>query len=284
MLITAILVTFNRKVILEKSLRMVLAQNLPLLKIVVVDNGSNDDTIEFVNSEVRKNEKIKLLSMSSNLGFGAGLAAGMKWAYENTDSEYFWLMDDDSFPAPETLELLMTEMEKYDVHILGHFGYKMNWFNKRTVKPSDYSTEVDFLLVDNALVKREAAEAIGFPSGDFFMMCEDYDYCLRAKKAGMKLGIIKSENVQRLNLGSEKFSRSTLWRGYYHSRNHLLILKRYPSLKRIINYIVIQLKYLSGSILAPDRFKRIKFRLIGISHGIKGIKGKTLDPATLKFS
>jgi GT2 family glycosyltransferase len=52
------------------------------------------------------------------------------------------------------------------------------------------------------------------------MMCEDYEYCLRIKKAGFKIGVMKNNHVNRLHLGSQRFSKATLWRGYYHSRNH----------------------------------------------------------------
>jgi hypothetical protein len=40
---------------------------------------------------------------------------------------------------------------------------------------------------------------------------------------------------------------------------------------------------MAAAIYAPDRFKRVKFRLLGIWHGIKGVSGRTLDPGTLEF-
>ena len=39
----------------------------------------------------------------------------------------------------------------------------------------------------------------------------------------------------------------------------------------------------AAALFAPDRGKRVKFRLMGIWHGLMGIGGKTLDPNTLKF-
>ena len=115
------------------------------------------------------------------------------------------------------------------------------------------------------------------------MMCEDYEYCLRLRKNGFRIGLINNHHVQRLNLGSQKFSRTTLWRGYYHSRNHLLILKDYFTFKRLFHYLIIQIKYLLAGLLASDRILRLKFRLTGMLHGMRAIKGKTLDPTTLRF-
>ena len=75
-----------------------------------------------------------------------------------------------------------------------------------------------------------------------------------------------------------------MWRGYYTARNHLLILREYFSVIELLSYTHKQLKYLiAAALYAPDRKKRLKFRLLGIWHGILGVKGKTLDPATLTF-
>ena len=84
--------------------------------------------------------------------------------------------------------------------------------------------------------------------------------------------------------GGERFSKSTSWRGYYHARNHLLILKDYFSWLRLASYVIVQSKYLIAALQAPDRWQRIGFRLTGIWHGFKSIKGKTLDPITLTFN
>jgi hypothetical protein len=64
----------------------------------------------------------------------------------------------------------------------------------------------------------------------------------------------------------------------------VFILKEYFSLLDLFSYIGLQIKLLAAAaLLAPDRFKRVRLRLLGIWHGIRGVYGKTLDPATLKF-
>jgi GT2 family glycosyltransferase len=281
--VIVVLVTFNRSDILQKALDCLQQQDAAIQEIVVVDNHSSDNTLEVLQKRKAQDPRIQILCHSENAGYGGGLNVGMQWVLENRNPDFMWLMDDDSFPEPDALSLLLSFKRNTDYDLLGLSGYQMGYWTKTTVYPKTHTSDVDFILVDNAILSTSAARKAGVVSGEFFMMCEDYEYCLRLRKAGFKVGIINNNHVKRLNLGSQKFSRTTLWRGYYHSRNHLLILKEFFSFKRLIHYTVLQLKYLLGSLKAPDRQLRIRLRLTGILHGLQGKRGKTLDPVTLTF-
>jgi hypothetical protein len=117
------------------------------------------------------------------------------------------------------------------------------------------------------------------------MMCDDDEYVIRLKKHGYKIGLLDLGPVNRLHLGGQgSFTKATLWRGYYSSRNQMLILKQYFSLKRLLEYTFLQSKLLIGAaVFAPDRFQRVKLRMTGIWHGIRGVEGRTLDPKSLTF-
>ena len=283
--VAVVIVTYNRSDVIQKTLDCLQAQTHPISNIIVVDNMSSDNTIIGLLERKKKDDRISIVSSTENIGYGAGLALGMNWGLENTDVDYMWLMDDDVSNIPETLGYLVENCKKYHYDALGLMGYKLGLGTKTKVNPINHSEDIDFMPVDHALFSIETVKKVGVPSSDFFMMCEDYEYCLRIKKAGLKIGVIGNNHVKRLALGGgEKFSRSTRWRGYYHSRNHLLILKQYFSWFRLISYLIVQSKYLiAGFIQSPDRFQRTKFRLRGIFHGLQSIKGKTLDPMTLTF-
>ncbi|HUP11731.1 MAG TPA: hypothetical protein VM187_05955, partial [Niastella sp.] len=103
---------------------------------------------------------------------------------------------------------------------------------------------------------------------------------------GFRIGVLKNGADDRQLLGGGgQFTKATLWRGYYSARNHTFIIKKHFSYLELVGYVFHQAKLLfTAAILAPDRFRRVKFRLLGIWHGIKGIGGRTLDPATLEFA
>lgn len=281
--VTAVMVTYNRSKIVSEAIDCLQKQKFPVSNIVIVDNASTDNTRELLQKRQAEDKRLHLIFEEENGGYASGLASGIKWALQHLTSQFFWLMDDDSYPVADALELLVSRMEGSDYDMLGLTGFRLTWTNKYTVVPGQTTQLCDYILIDNALIRSQVVEEVGTPDKDYFMMCEDYDYCIRIKRAGFKIGIINNDHVSRLHLGSGKYSQNTLWRGYYHARNHMLILRKYFTFKTFVHYVVIQLKYLIGSIPAPDRWLRIKLRLIGIADGLRSVKGKTLQPDTLRF-
>lgn len=282
-IVTAIVVTYNRSEVVSKAIDCVQKQKYAVKNIVIVDNGSTDNTLQVLSERRNSDGRITILSRRDNGGYAAGLDAGMRWALKSTNSDYFWMMDDDSYPAPETLDLLLDAIGDYGFDMLGLTGFRMKLGSKKTIEMDERIQAADYILIDSALITREVVKKVGFPNPDFFMMCEDYEYCLRIRKAGYAIGVVRNDHIVRLHLGSQRFSKATLWRGYYHARNHMLILRDYFSWALMLHYIIVQMKYLYGAVQAPDRWTRVKLRLTGIYHGLLCIKGKTLEPHNLTF-
>jgi rhamnopyranosyl-N-acetylglucosaminyl-diphospho-decaprenol beta-1,3/1,4-galactofuranosyltransferase len=155
--------------------------------------------------------------------------------------------------------------------------------NNRIISSVPKVYSADHILVDGALLDVAVVRKAGTPRGDFFMMCEDVEYSKRIKRAGFSISVL--EDTEILNRhhhgGGQRFSAGTLWRGYYHSRNHLIILKEYFSFYALLAYIIRQLKYLTASLYARDRVSRIGLRLLGVYHGLIGKMGKQIDPEVI---
>lgn len=282
--VVLVLVTFNRLEILKKNLSYIERQAKKPDFVVIVNNGSTDGTYNFLKTK----PEFYIINQKENLGFGAGLAAGVRYAKNNLNPEYFWLMDDDSFPTPKVLSFLFKNAQKINLNgALGLTGFELKRGIPREVNAGNRITEVSFILVDNSLVSRSAFDSVGNFRDDLFMMCEDYDFCLRLKKRGLFVGVVQSVEVKvdRKHLGSQPNSQGIIWRGYYHSRNHFLILKSNFSVENLFFYFYRQLKYLIHTVLfGKNKWDRFRFRILGICHGIKGYTGKTLNPLTLKIS
>lgn len=282
-LVCAVMVTYNRVEILKKTLDHVLAQTVQPDTIVVVDNSSTDGTKDFLNS--LSNPKIETVFLDKNYGAGYGISTGMKHGLALKHFDYFWIMDDDTFYDQHTLSELLSNIQQSDFALLGVSGYDIKWGTKRKIRHQQKLQEVDYALVDGALISADAMRKAGTTYENFFMMCDDDEYIFRLKKHGYKIGLLNIDSFKRLHLGGQgSFTKATLWRGYYSSRNNMLILKKYFSVGKAYGYFSSQIKFLiAAALFAPDRGQRVKLRLKGIWHGIKGVEGKTLDPATLKF-
>jgi rhamnopyranosyl-N-acetylglucosaminyl-diphospho-decaprenol beta-1,3/1,4-galactofuranosyltransferase len=282
--VCAVMVTYNRLEILKSTLAHVLDQEYPPTNIIIVDNYSTDGTKEYLQT-LLIDQRIKTIHLDTNMGAGYAISQGMKLGLKLKDFDYFWVLDDDSYYKDNVLKDLVTNISKSDFALVGLSGSNIRFGTKRKVHTTQPLTEVDYALVDGAIIRGDVIRKIGTTSERFFMMCDDDEYIIRLKKHGYKIGLLDLGPVNRLHLGGQgSFTKATLWRGYYSSRNQMLILKEYFSLKRLLEYTYLQSKLLIGAaVFAPDRFQRVRLRIKGIWHGVRGVEGKTLDPKSLTF-
>ena len=282
--VCAILVTYNRLDSLKIALEHYFEQSVKAGSLVIVDNYSSDGTKEYL-ATLDSQPGVHCISLSSNIGAGGAITHGMKYAMEHMNPDYFWILEDDTYYQKHALEDLLIHIKNSSYGMISLKGFRYKFGSTSKVIGTSELQQVQMALLDGSLIKAEVIRKIGTPKSEYFMMCDDYEFSLRLNKKGFKIGLIDIQSANYLHLGGgEKFSHATLWRGYYSSRNHLLILREYFSVKNLLSYFFRQSKYLvTAALFAPDRSKRVKFRLLGIWHGIRGIQGKTLDPKTLQF-
>ena len=281
--VCAVLVTYNRLESLKTALTHYFGQSVQPSALIIVDNHSTDGTKEYLASIQSGN--IHCLYLKSNIGAGGGISHAMAYALEHMTPDYFWVIEDDTYYEKNALEDLLRYIDTPSYDMISLKGFKYNFGSTVNIVGNDQLQPVPSALLDGSLIKADIIHKIGPPKKEYFMMCDDYEFSLRMKKNGYKIGLINIHSANYLHLGGDgKFTKATLWRGYYSSRNHLLILREYFSIRDLLSYFYKQSKFLlAAAVYAPDRWKRVQFKLLGIWHGILGKQGKTLDPTTLKF-
>jgi rhamnopyranosyl-N-acetylglucosaminyl-diphospho-decaprenol beta-1,3/1,4-galactofuranosyltransferase len=283
--VAAVIVTFNRRDVLARTLASVVQQSRRPDLLVVVDNDGDDGTDAMLAAQ---HPEVDYLRMPENLGFAAGLTAGMEYTL-NEGVDFFWLLDDDSTPEPDCLErLLKVSARIEDCGVVGLSGGRLRHGvpDRRTPLPLvvdvfDGQLRVaDFVLVDGALVRAAAARDAGFPRADFFMMMEDVEYTSRLKRHGWQILLLDADLLDRGHLGSGANTGSAPpWRGYYQSRNHLAVALQRRSLGEIWGWLVRQAKFSLGALLGSDRrLRRVYLRLLGGVDALRGRMGRTIEP------
>lgn len=282
---TILLVTFNRSDILAGIFDSISQYDWNYQNLIIVDNNSEDDT-NVIIEKYREILKISLIKSNENLGHGGGLALALDYLLQaDPKPEYLIYLEDDSIPAEDLPETLISQIAVSEFSLLSPLGSIASLGKRTLIFPSAGEIkEVDFAVFDGAVMRFEVVTTVGIPVRDWFMMVDDYEYCYRIKKAGFKIGVVYNDFHRILHLGAGTgFTRSSLWRGYYQERNYVFFIKKHFTFFNLADFIVFFSKRLFGSLAAPDRSQRIKLKWMGLWDGIMNKRGRTLDPKTIQF-
>lgn len=195
--VAIVVVTYNRLQDLKVCINAIRKQTFTDFDTIVVNNGSNDGTKEWLDQQV----DIKAIHQN-NVGGAGGFYTGMKYMYDNG---YSWLlmMDDDGIPDPNELKELL---EAYDnvYSIKGNDvilnALVINKDDKKTTaflwaRGSQRSTDIyqlqkeklipDIHPFNGTLIKRSIIEKIGFIKKEMFIWGDEEEYITRAKSMGI---------------------------------------------------------------------------------------------------
>lgn len=235
-----LIVNFNGRHHLEQCLPALEGQTRPADEIIVVDNNSSDDSVDFVR---RCHPKVKIVELGHNLGFAGGNVAG----YDASHGEYVVLLNNDTKPLPDWLEQLTECADNHpEVGIVA--SHLTDWEGNYTDSAGDgcsvsgrgfklrhgislsEKVESDYVFSASAgaaLYKRSMLEEVGFLDPRFYMNAEDTDLAFRAQLLGWK-SYLCAEAVVRHRIGATQGVHSKT-HVYYAARNHAwLYLKCMP--------------------------------------------------------
>ena len=100
--VIAIVVTYNRRSLLSQCITALQNQTRKLDKILVINNGSTDDTEQWLQQQ-----DVEFITQE-NLGSAGGFYTGIKKAF-NSGYSWMWMMDDDGYPKEDALEKLLED-------------------------------------------------------------------------------------------------------------------------------------------------------------------------------
>jgi GT2 family glycosyltransferase len=187
-MIAAIIPLYNGKDKIGNLLK-ILQKVKEVNKVIVVDNASTDDSVNFVKKHF---PNVTLIQNKRNLGASGGYAVGIKYAYKK-GYEWFWLLDQDSKPLPNALKELLNVYKKLE-EICVYAGLQIDEKTKRVLygikEPTNEPTLVKCLNFSGMLIHRKIIENAGLPSKEFFMDCADWEYCLRVNHYGFKIVLV----------------------------------------------------------------------------------------------
>jgi len=119
--ILIIIVTWNKKDYVLDLLKSLSSISFPRdqLDILVIDNASNDGTVEALEAQF---DDLQIIHNAENLGGTGGFNTGLAWAFEQAESryDYLWLLDNDVVVHKNALSELVSILdENPDIAITG---------------------------------------------------------------------------------------------------------------------------------------------------------------------
>jgi len=262
----------------------------PNYEVIVVDNGSTNDSLKQIKKVINKNNT-RIIENKENLGFAEGNNVAMREVMKVGKSKYVLLLNNDTVVDKEFLsELVKTGESDEKVGIVGSILYyydepdkiwrsggKMNWL---TGKPNhifrDYKdkekisieSKVEHVVGCSFLIKLDILKKIGLLDKLYFCYFEETDLCIKANKLDYRVYLnTKSKVWHKVSKSSTKEFQE-----YYFSRNKVIFMMRYSKLPNLIFFILY--KIIIQNILAPFYFslklKNIKKGLLVSKSFIKG--------------
>lgn len=106
--VSVVIPTFNRALLVQRAVRTVLAQTYTDIEVLVVDDGSTDDTCAVLRSLVEEDSRLRYLRHEINRGAQATRNVGCR----AVSSEYVAFLDSDNEWLPDKLRLQMEIFER----------------------------------------------------------------------------------------------------------------------------------------------------------------------------
>jgi len=242
--------------------------------VIVVDNGSTNDSVEkiceFVNSiegvkvtQVNEGESLKynienrdfiLYKLDKNYGFAKGNNLGLQ-LLSDQPIDYYWILNNDTEVEPQSLRLLAQFMNYhndyiactpqiryyYDKNRIWNCGGKL-WWGFRKYYHADQSNiafnkeffDISFITGCALLVRPSALSNNSLFTERFFFGEEDFELSMRWKLERQKVACLTSSIIYHKVSASTR-DHDTLPKTYIHYLNRFINVKQHFS---IVNYML----------------------------------------------
>jgi glycosyltransferase involved in cell wall biosynthesis len=197
--VSVIISTYNARDLLAHALDALAAQTLPedLIEILVVDDGSTDDTWSYLNELQGKRSNIKIFLQSHTGAPSAGRNRGLS---EATGS-YVFFHDADDYLGPDALRRLLQVAQQQDSDIV---VARVSWIGRPNAGPASTKTVLDADILDDGvwrsltphkLIRRSLIEHLHLRFCDDMVQGEDQVFMASCLFAAHKISILGGHDL-----------------------------------------------------------------------------------------
>ncbi len=298
MKLAVILVNYNGEKYNVACIESILANSgAAELKIIVVDNASQDDSMRLLGEKYAGNEQLELIRLDDNYGFSYANNVGIDRAKEQ-GADYVILLNNDTEIMPDMLSQLWECAKRHPGSVAvpkiyysddrkrlwsaggsfspvikkaGHIG-----LNETDQGQYDQEREIGFATGCCLWIPMEVIEKAGTLDARFFLYYEDTEYSFRLHRMGIPIYYCPRA-VMYHKVGASTRGADSALCAYYIARNWLLcnrlhLGRRYPL---FLAYYVLNRTVCCLLWLVRGRIELVRATLQGIEDYRKGHFGRT---------
>jgi len=298
---TVIILNWNAAADTCNCLKQVMSWRSLKPKILVVDNGSTDNSAEIISAQF---PAVQLILNGTNIGFSGGNNTAIKKIMDTQTNgidyclpPFLLLLNNDAFIEEKYLNILLQSIATDPgIGVLGPLIYKDDSYKEllsaggldparhgktywvgtiaeeyahRTAEPY----EVDYVSGTVALLRTKVIRGIGLFDDDYFFSCEMADLCERVKKQGYSCMINPAAKSSH-NMCSTGKNRDTLYL-YYSLRNRFLYIRKFRQEQLFRLFLFWTLVAGKGMLKAflTMKFSRARALFLALRDGLLGQYG-----------
>ena len=221
-------------------------------EVIVCENGGDaafEALAAAIPATLAGGQAVRTVNAGRNLGYAGGVNRCLA---ETPDAEAWWILNPDTCPAPRTLAAMIARLEAGDCQAVGntvhhpngvvqsHGGVWRRWLARAVSigHGSRLETPVNAAAIEgrqtylngaSMLVSRRFVEVVGGMREEYFLYCEEVEWCLRARALGLTLGFapdapVLHEQGTATGNTTDLRQRSRL-SVYLNERNRLLLTR-----------------------------------------------------------
>ncbi len=252
---------WNGRSMLERYLPSVVRNTTGDACVVIADNGSTDDSLEFVE---RNYPELRIIRLDKNYGF----AEGYNRALAQVEADYYVLLNDDVEVTPGWIEpivklfeadrqvavcqpklLMDTQRDTFEYAgasggFIDSYGYpycRGRVFDTVEKDHGQYDDLCEVMWATGAamFVRASVWRDLGGLDGDFFAHMEEIDFCWRVRNRGYK--VMSCPQSVAYHLGGGTLPKSSPRKTYLNFRNNLSMLYKNLPKRRLLRVLAMRI-------------------------------------------
>lgn len=259
--------------------------------IVVVDNGSTDNSVKLIKDRF---PQVEVLLNQHNEGFAAACNRGIEYGLAH-GAEYILLLNNDTEVDRNFLSIMVEAISKPEVGIVGskiyYFdepdkiwfaGGKFIWWRASGQHMYWQKTDeinltgiisCDFITGCNMLIKKEVFDTAGFFYEPYFLTVEDLDFCYQASRRGWQIKVALDAKIWH-KVSSSRLGEFSFSNGYYGTRNRLFFAVKKKNFFGALIFLCAVFPVRTIQWIIEEKFQMLKGMIFGIGDYFRGRMGK----------